>query len=131
MKIDPNIALTIAAAGILLLTGCNDKNIYANVDANNDEKVSRAEFRQAVQQDAFEHLDANGDGVIDLEEWKAVEDVRQPIKRFESLDADENAELSFEEFSTATRKKRALDHMFGTMDVDGDGFITDDDVLRP
>tara|TARA_R110002096_G_scaffold104771_20_gene230775 strand:+ start:4857 stop:5246 length:390 start_codon:yes stop_codon:yes gene_type:complete len=122
-------SLSIAVAGgcLLSLSACQNKDLVAKLDADNDDKVSRAEFRQVVQEEAFDLLDANKDGAVTLEEWKAVEDVRQPLRRFNSLDSNGDSKLSFDEFAKTSRKRSTLDNMFGTLDRNEDGFLTDQD----
>ncbi|MFT5470330.1 MAG: Ca2+-binding EF-hand superfamily protein [Verrucomicrobiales bacterium] len=114
----------------LALPACNKKDLITKLDTNDDNRVSEAEFRAGVQQEAFEAIDADTDGVVTVEEWTAHEDVREPMQRFNNLDDDDSRSLSFDEFASKPRKGATLGRIFSTLDTNGDGFITDNDVTN-
>ncbi len=72
-------------------------------DSNHDGKTTKAEFLAAAQQRAlrrFEHMDANGDGVLDERDHQA---------RFDKMDANHDNMISRDEF-TAFHKRMRQQH---------------------
>jgi hypothetical protein len=73
-------------------------------DANNDGKLTRAEF-DAGQKARFNEADANKDGFIAPEEMRASMMKRRADMRFASMDTDHNGQISKAEFEAATTPK--------------------------
>jgi Ca2+-binding EF-hand superfamily protein len=104
---------------------------FIKLDANEDERLSRAEYTAGNQGLArvgrldrvFTAIDRNGDGTISPEEFKD-----KPFEVFfVKLDRDRDDRLSFKEY---LRWKRTAEQVasakeeFAGKDTDGDGFLT-------
>ena len=77
-------------------------------DANDDGAISRQEAIDG-QRKTFERLDANEDGVLDIDEFAAG----QPAPASEELPAD-----------VRRKRRKALERQFATLDRDDDGAIS-------
>ena len=116
--------------------------------ANADTRNQRREARIAA---FFGRADANGDGLVSADEFKAV-DIDRAMRRgggqrmrprergprmggkpaegdFEAADADGNGALSPQEFDALPQARREArrKRVFERMDTDGDGFLTVDE----
>ncbi|NLO06943.1 MAG: hypothetical protein GX131_14045 [candidate division WS1 bacterium] len=107
-------------------------------DANGDGMISLEEF--AAEDHVFIRIDADGDGLISREEAIAAEATRHqqqgtrgqfqatvdPAERWQRMldhvDADKSGTVSQDEFS-------GPDHAFTRLDADGDGQLTEAEVL--
>jgi Ca2+-binding EF-hand superfamily protein len=81
--------------------------------------------RGARRAQLFANLDANGDGVVtlqDLEAKAAANIAYAQKKRLHMLDKDRNGKVSREEFITRPKQR------FADLDLDGDGKITASDL---
>ncbi len=116
----------VAVASALVFAGCaaTPKATFDALDRNNDERVSREEFRSQVQRQAFDNLDKDDSEYISHAEWYDYETVREPEKRFREMDKNRDKKLSYKEFSDLRRKHVTLNNLFGTVDKDSDGFLT-------
>ena len=121
-----------------LPTAANWEQYLKDHDANNDGMISKDEFPGSAQ--AFARIDADRDGLITKEEAIAAEATahqRQgrrgelqaqvtPQERWNTMleehDADNDGRISREEFGGPP-------HAFNRMDADGDGFLTEAEVL--
>jgi hypothetical protein len=72
-------------------------------DANNDGKLTRAEF-DAGQKARFNEADANKDGFVTPDEMRAAMMKRMADMRFASMDTDHNGQISKAEFEAAMPK---------------------------
>lgn len=76
----------------------------------------------------FKHLDTDSDGFISQEEFKLPKD-----RRFKHVDTDEDGSISLQEFEAkaaqrdAERREKLVEH-FASMDLDGDGYVTDSEM---
>ncbi len=94
---------------------------FEKADANDDGKVSRAEFGVLRVEDAFKLFDDNENGVITVDEFVAS---GGSSSAFASLDTDGNGEVTLAE---ALSSKVVLGTMMTTFydaDTDDDGFVT-------
>jgi Ca2+-binding EF-hand superfamily protein len=102
---------------------------FADHDKNGDKKLSPEELQLKSRQGgeaapgpdagrlaAFERLDTNHNGAIDLSEWPGNK------KDFRYLDADHNGSLSREEF--LAQRGRWWNELFENLDFNGDGVIS-------
>ncbi|MGI5818772.1 MAG: EF-hand domain-containing protein [Armatimonadota bacterium] len=108
-------------------------------DADGSGTISREEFTGSAQ--AFSRIDADGDGQITREEAVAAEETKHqrqgqqgrlqahadPAERWQKLieehDRDGDGRISQEEFG-------GPDHAFTRLDTDGDGYLTEAEVLE-
>ena len=106
--------------------------VFQSADTNSDGRVSQAEFAGHVQKSTFEKLDADKDGMITLEEWKAADRSPEAEKHFAAMDKDRNGRLSYPEFSNAADWKSALNDSFNSLDRDRDSHLAPDELTgRP
>lgn len=93
--------------------------------ANADAKQMPGRGRGARRSQMFASLDANGDGVVtmqDLDERAAVNIAYAQKKRLHVLDKDRDGKVSRDEFAARPKQK------FADLDLDGDGKITASDL---
>lgn len=94
--------------------------VFQSADTNSDGRVSRAELNGYIKKSTFEKLDADKNGVITLEEWKAVDHSPEAKKHFDAMDKDRNGRISYPEFSNAPDWGSALNDSFKSLDRDRD-----------
>ena len=103
--------------------------IFEPFDINEDGEITRDEIAEAAAV-RFTEADANGDGMLSLEEMQAAAEERRAkrVQRgaermLERADANGDGMLSLEE-ATAAREGGRFERMFDRIDADGDGVIT-------
>ena len=115
-------------AALLVLPSCQSTRTFNKIDANDNSKISSDEFVAHVQRSAYDNIDTDGNAFLDSEEWKMAETTNQPLRRYARLDRNRDGKLDFFEFSNSPQKKRTLKRIFGTMDKDNDGWITQEEL---
>jgi Ca2+-binding EF-hand superfamily protein len=131
------LTLGLGWAAILAATAARAQtnaapDVFQSADTNNNGRVCRAEFAEYVKKSTFEKLDANQDGMISLEEWKAVDLSPKAQKNFEAMDKDQNGMISYQEFSGMADWKSALNDSFQLLDRDRDSHLAPDELTgRP
>jgi Ca2+-binding EF-hand superfamily protein len=85
--------------------------------------ISRGEFTDAIASLSFRTYDRNRDGMIDLDEWRAVERGTGNEALFRMRDLSRNGKMSIPEARLAAEKNRGLNALFNTIDVNRDGYI--------
>lgn len=94
--------------------------VFKSADTNLDGQVSQDEFAGHIKKSTFDRLDANKDGMITLEEWKAADHSPEAEKHFEAMDKDRSGGISYPEFSDTADWKSALNDSFKSLDRDRD-----------
>jgi len=107
---------------------------FQELDANNDGKISAAEFKGP--QERFKQLDANGDGFLTKEEYlkgvgesirsgaatyMAVNTAAGMMGNFPLMDTNKDGKISAAEFKGSPER-------FKQLDVNGDGFLTREEL---
>jgi len=106
--------------------------VFQSADTNSDGRVSQAEFDRHAKTSTFKRLDQDKDGMIVLEEWKAVDLSPEAQKHFEAMDKDRNGKISSSEFSDTTHWKSTLNDSFKLLDRDRDSHLAPDELTgRP
>ena len=129
--------LGLGLAAILAATAAHAQTnttsaVFRSADTNNDGRVSQAEFVRHAQTSTFERLDQDKDGMITLEEWKAVDLSPEAQKHFDAMDKDRNRRISYPEFSDTAHWKNALNDSFTLLDRDRDSHLAPDELTgRP
>lgn len=103
------VVFLLAAAGSAFGAGPDFKDL----DRNGNGHVEKAEIDQAAPEVLKSH-DANGDGVLDITEFKAV---GGDPSLFGEIDRDGNGRIDVDEFKEAARKR------FDQVDRNRDGRI--------
>lgn len=103
---------------------------FSSLDTDGNGWIEIAEFSQQEtstlgRHTAFEHLDANGDGLISEDELASHTPPRKHPPSFPALDTDGNGVVDFVEFSQQRMVHRELDTLFRRIDTDSDGFISE------
>jgi len=94
----------------------------SNFDANNDGKVTKAEFDKAAAK-KFKDADASGDGKLTFEEFLAF----KKAKHFAHMDTNKDGKISKQEF--IDYKTAKAERKFARKDKNNDGFITRDEMM--
>jgi uncharacterized membrane protein YgcG len=100
--------------------------ILLRFDANHDDSVTRGEMEAGLKAE-FAAADTNHDGVLELDEVRAVNDKRWSEDASASsplVDWNHDGVVDFDEFAATARS------LFAQMDVDGNGVLSPKE-LRP
>ena len=103
--------LILLRAGIAYAGG----DVFEKMDTNRDSRIDTQEFTNAVSK-TFRMYDKNGDGHLDLEEFRASK-VPDPDKRFNEIDTNKDGRVDYAEFLGAATK------WFKVSDTDRDGHL--------
>ena len=135
---------SLAAAALIGTTGCQstaDANthriaggtvpIFHKLDANNDGKVTYAEFDAGFADSVLDTYDKDGDGVVTRAEWNAIEAANQDTTKasFAALDRNHDGKLTRDELNHhGARRNAVVKQVFARIDKNGDGVITEDEA---
>lgn len=98
------------------------------MDHDGNGLISRGEFTDAVAEVSFRRLDRNGDGAVDLAEWRAVEGGNDAL--FRLRDMSRNGRISWQEARLAAEKNGTLGALFSRIDTNRDGVIDPAEARR-
>lgn len=113
----------------LLLAGCitTGTNLQ-DMDLDGNGAISRGEFTDAVAGASFRATDRNGDGFVDLAEWRTAE--RGDDSLFRLRDMSRNGRISPQEARLAAEKNGSLSAFFASVDTNRDGQIDRTEARR-
>ena len=105
--------------------------IFHKLDANNDGKVTFAEFDAGFADLVLDTYDKNGDGVVTRTEWNLIEAANQDKTKasFAALDRNHDGKLTRDELNHRSAKRNAVvKQLFARIDKNKDGVITEDEA---
>jgi Ca2+-binding EF-hand superfamily protein len=108
----------------LLLGGCSttaQKN-FRRADLNHDGKLSRPEFSDGLAVLIFEKFDANKDGAVTIQEWRAVEGTGNDAG-FKKRDPNHDGKITLAEARQLVAKGPRFKWLFEEIDTNHDGSI--------
>lgn len=118
-------AVNVAAAEEAMVDS-TEMWLLAKYDMNGDQVISMSEITNKRDK-MFGYMDDDADGIVSFDEYQGL-DVRrrqQLLKaRFNKLDIDHDNQLSADEY-------RSYLGSFGAIDSNGDGRITQNEILPP
>ena len=108
-------------------------NLFDLFDGNGDDVLTMEEI-QASWAERFSDADADGDGQLSanelsnaVEAWRSEHRDRRIRNRIERHDTNDDGLLSLEEATAAFQSER-IERLFGRLDADGDGSVTQAEV---
>jgi Ca2+-binding EF-hand superfamily protein len=107
------------------------------IDTDNDNKISKSEYMANCEKH-FLLLDTNGDGYLTMREAqqnvaKLVLEAKQKVMEkaemhFDKIDTNNDGKISLEEWKSAHPNAPMAEEWFASADVNGDGFITQEEI---
>jgi len=115
------ILVLVCSSAVMAEAGKN--RFMRHFDTNNNGKVTQAEFDKAAAK-KFKLMDANGDGKLTVDEFKAY----KKAKHFARMDANKDGKVSKKEFTDFKIQK--AERKFARKDKNNDGFIAKDEMVH-
>lgn len=106
----------------------NNRALFAQIDADNNQKISMDEFTIHFFKVSFHYLDKNGDGQISKQEWLLIETQEGSRAMFQGLDSDQNGFVTIQEFSSPQTKRQIVKNLFRTLDKNGDSKLEQEEL---
>lgn len=119
-----SVFVSLAMNGALVMAGDGQGRFMRHFDTNNDGRVHLEEFNAAAA-DRFKRMDADANGVIDKDEFRAYVRARKDERRqrkFARIDSDANGVVERSEF--LAYKQAKAERKFTRMDKNADGIIS-------
>ena len=114
--------MSTAVAATALLAACAaDKFNAADLDQTGS--ISPREFDAYMKDHVFTKIDTNGDGMITMEEWRAVAP-NHPVSKFKQADTNGDGMISRTEADKASDKSGGYARLFRKIDTDKDGTLS-------
>ncbi len=117
---------------LILICSCSTagKREFRALDSNSDGTVTAAEFANHVTAESFKKLDTNADGKIAQSEWGTCETAKAAVSLFRILDTNHDNFLDENEFAASGKKRTHFEGVFHTLDRDGSGGLTWNEVTQ-
>ena len=103
-------------------------SLFQDIDRNGDGKIDQKEFSENMIEYAFKTIDGNDSGAITNIEWDIIESVSEDRAKHDELvkamDKDNDARISFVEFSDYAKKHSNVKETFKALDKDKNGILS-------
>ena len=116
----------IPLGAVALLASCAT-DTFSKADLNNDGQIQPGEFDSFMKGHVFDTVDSNGDGVVTMEEWRAVAP-NHPESKFKEADTNGDGVISRAEADAASDKSKGYQKLFAKADTDQSGALSRDEV---
>ena len=130
------VLMAAVIAGLLVTAGAvsaqgrpggGERPDFATLDANGDGMITVEELA-AVHANRFANMDADGDGAVSLEELIAAANARASAQASQMLERmDENGDGLLQADEMQPPRGPSADRMLSHMDEDGDGMISEEE----
>lgn len=124
------MALIGVIGGLACRAEETDAERLKRMDLNADGRVDDQELKEEVKRITFASVDANGDGALSADEWKAADRKPDAEKRFALIDVNKDGKIDPMEFSDFVDQDFAQKRWLEGMDADRSGFLTTDELNR-
>lgn len=104
---------------------------FHELDANNDGRVTYAEFEAGFAGTIYSQYNRNADGAVTLAEWDSIERAAEDrvLSSFQMLDRNHDGKLTRDELSRHGRRRdMAVRRIFNRIDANHDGIITENEA---
>lgn len=121
------LGVVVSAGALLLLPSCANSG-FDMADSDDDGSVSPAEFDRFMLESIYAEADTDYNKEITFDEWKAANPGADPTK-FSAPDTNGDDVVTPEEAQAHFEKTGTLDDLFGQMDSDEDGAVTEAEAI--
>lgn len=125
-RISPLVTLLV---GSVLLVSCGPGSPFDQTGTNVDYELTTGEVEEILTYSLHGSDDANGDGKVTLDEWKAANPTKKSSE-FRKRDSNGNGIVTIGEFETYVARNGTFDKVLHELDADGDGVVSNTDFDR-
>ena len=123
------LAMLGVATSALMLSACQQADDFKMADTNGDGRLDLAEFKRYMLEAVYAKADANGDKKVTFEEWKAVNPDAK-IEKFREADKHGDGFVTPEESKQYFDREGTMEDLFKKIDSNSDGYLSQEDVAN-